>query len=108
MAYVKTAKDIAWDKERNKLKSEISSWIQKCGEKEHTIQCQIGQIEILKNRIADLEEAITTITDGKMTPDEAVMKIRKNAELADMVKFLFENGGGIYHASCKDLLCVED
>ena len=48
MAYVKTAKDIAWDKERNKLKSEISDWIRKCGEKEHTIQCQIGQIEILR------------------------------------------------------------
>ena len=43
-----------------------------------------------------------------MTPDEAVMKIRKNAELADMVKFLFGNGGGLYHASCKDLLCMED
>lgn len=108
MAYVKTAKDIAWDKERNKLKSEISGWIRKCGEKEHTIQCQTGQIEILKNRIADLEEAITTITDGKMTPDEAVAKIRKNAELADMVKLLFGNGGGLYHAGCKDLLYMED
>ena len=47
MPYQKTAKDKAWDKERQKLKSEINDWIVKCGQKEHTIQCQTGEIDFI-------------------------------------------------------------
>lgn len=96
MAYQKTAKDKAWDRERQKLQSERMEWIRKCGEKEHTIQCQTGEIAILKQRIEDLEAAIVELTKGEMTPDEAVMKLRKNAELADMMKFLVNGTRGIF------------
>lgn len=88
MPYQKTAKDKAWDKERQKLKSEISNWIAKCGQKEHTIQCQAGEIATLKNKIEKLEQAIAYLTEGKATPEEILKKLDKNAELADMMLFL--------------------
>ncbi|MBO5730184.1 MAG: hypothetical protein J6R67_03210 [Treponema sp.] len=88
MPYQKTAKDKAWDKERQKLKSEINGLTVKCGQKEHTIQCQTGEIAILKNKIEKLEQAISYLTEGKATPEEILKKLDKNAELADMMQFL--------------------
>lgn len=96
MAYQKTAKDKAWDRERQKLQSERMEWIRKCGEKERIIQCQTGEIAILKQRIEDLEAVIVEFTKGEMTPDEAVMKLRKTAELADMMKFLANGTRGMF------------
>ena len=75
MPYQKTAKDMAWDKERQKLKSEINDWTAKCGQKEHTIQCQAGEIATLKNKIEKLEQAIAYLTEGKTTPEEILKKL---------------------------------
>lgn len=96
MPYQKTAKDLAWDKERQKLKFEINSWIVKCGQKEHTIQCQTGEIAILKNRIEKLEQAIAYLTEGKATPEEVLKKLDKNAELADILQFMVKSIPGGY------------
>lgn len=96
MPYQKTAKDKAWDKERQKLKSEISNWIAKCGQKEHTIQCQAGEIAILKNKIEKLEQTIAYLTEGKVTPEEILKKLDKNAELADMMQFLAKGIQGMF------------
>lgn len=96
MPYQKTAKDKAWDKERQKLKSEINDWIVKCGQKEHTIQCQIGEIAILKNKIEKLEQAIAYLTEGKVTPEEVLKKLDKNAELANMLQFMVKSMPGGY------------
>ena len=96
MPYQKTAKDKAWDKERQKLKSEISDWIAKCGQKEHTIQCQAGEIATLKNKIEKLEQAIAYLTEGKATPEEILKKLDKNAELADMMQFLAKGIQGMF------------
>jgi uncharacterized protein (DUF3084 family) len=96
MPYQKTAKDKAWDKERQKLKSEISNWIAKCGQKEHTIQCQAGEIATLKNKIEKLEQAIAYLTEGKATPEEILKKLDKNAELADMMQFLAKGIQGMF------------
>lgn len=92
MPYQKTAKDKAWDKERQKLKSEINDWIVKCGQKEHTIQCQTGEIAILKNKI----ETIAYLTEGKATPEEVLKKLDKNAELAGMLQFMVKSMPGGY------------
>ena len=97
MPYQKTAKDKAWDKERQKLKSEINDWIVKCGQKEHTIQCQTGEIAILKNKIKKLEQAIAYLTEGKATPEEVLKKLDKNAELADMMQFLVKGAQGMIY-----------
>ena len=96
MAYQKTAKDIAWDRERQKLKSEINDWIAKCGQKEQTIQCQIGEIAILKNRVEKLEQAIDYLTEGKATPEEILKKLDKNAELAGILQFMAKSMPGGY------------
>lgn len=96
MPYQKTAKDKAWDKERQKLKSEINSWIVKCGQKEHTIQCQTGEIAILKNKIEKLEQAIVYLTEGAATPDEVLERMKKQSELCDMVKFLVNGSRGMF------------
>ena len=96
MAYQKTAKDIAWDRERQKLKSEISKWIAKCGQKEQTIQCQTGEIVILKDRIEKLEQAIDYLTEGKATPEEVLKKLDKNAELAGILQFMAKSMPGGY------------
>lgn len=96
MAYQKTAKDMAWDRERQKLKSEISKWIAKCGQKEQTIQCQNGEIAILKDRIEKLEQAIDYLTEGKTTPEEVLKKLDKNAELAGILQFMAKYMPGGY------------
>ena len=96
MAYQKTAKDIVWDRERQKLKSEISKWIAKCGQKEQTIQYQIGEITILKDRIGKLEQAIDYLTEGKTTPEEVLKKLDKNAELAGILQFMAKSMPGGY------------
>lgn len=96
MTYQKTAKDLAWDKERQKLKSEINDWIIKCGQKEHTIQCQTGEIAILKNKIEKLEQAVAYLTNGTATPEEVLKKLDKNAELADMLQFMVKSMPGGY------------
>ena len=96
MPYQKTAKDKAWDKERQKLKSEINNWIAKCGQKEHTIQCQTNEIAILKNQIEKLEQAIAYLTEGKATPDEVLERMKKQSELCDMMKFLVNGTRGIF------------
>ena len=96
MAYQKTAKDKAWDRERQKLKSEISNWIAKCGQKEQTIQCQTGEIAILKDRVEKLEQAIDYLTEGKITPEEVLKKLDKNAELAEILQFMAKSIPGGY------------
>lgn len=91
MAYQKTAKDLAWDRERTKLKSEISDWVHKCGDKEKKIQEQQKEILILANRVRDLEEAIGKLTDGKMSANEAIESLRSSAKLGEMATFLMKH-----------------
>ncbi len=95
MAYQKTAKDLAWDRERTKLQSEVQSWIKKCADKEATIQEQKRQNLILANRVHELEEAINKLTTGKMTPDEAIADLRSAAKIGEMASFImgWERGG---------------
>ena len=95
MAYQKTAKDLAWDRERTKLQSEVQSWIKKCADKEVTIQEQKRQNLILANRVHELEQAITKLTDGKMTPDEAIADLRSAAKIGEIASFImgWERGG---------------
>ena len=95
MAYQKTAKDKAWDRERTRLQSEVQSWIRQCSEKETTIQEQTKKILIQANRIHDLEEVIAKLTNGKMTPDEAIADLRSAAKIGEMASFImgWERGG---------------
>lgn len=95
MPYQKTAKDLAWDRERTKLQSEVQGWIKKCADKEATIQEQKRQNLILANRVHELEEAINKLTNGKMTPDEVIADLRSAAKIGEMASFImgWERGG---------------
>ena len=63
MAYQKTAKDLAWDRERTKLQSEVQSWVRRCSEKETVIQELTKKNLTQANRIYELEEVIAKL-DG--------------------------------------------
>ena len=95
MAYQKTAKDLAWDRERTRLQSEVQSRIRRCSEKETTIQEQTKKILTQANRIHELEEVIAKLTNGKMTPDEAIADLRSSAKIGEMASFImgWERGG---------------
>ena len=95
MAYQKTAKDIAWDRERTRLQSETQKWIRRCSEKEATIQELTKENLTQANRIYELEEVITKLTNGKMAPDEAIANLRSAAKIGEMASFImgWERGG---------------
>ena len=96
MAYQKTAKDLAWDRERTKLQSEVQGWIKKCADKEATIQELTKKNLIQANRIYELEEVITKLTNGKMAPDEAIADLRSAAKIGEMASFIMGRGLGGY------------
>ena len=84
MAYKKTAKDIAWDNERNKLKSEISKWVQIAANKQTEINDRDQEIRRLNNEVESLREAITTLTNGTRTPEEILQSMEKAANLSTL------------------------
>ena len=96
MAYIKTAKDKAWDKERLRLMKEAENWRKMVVERNKQLSEKDKEIEALNCRITDLEAAIGKLTDDTMTPDEIIKKINKNAELADSLKFLVNGVRGMW------------
>lgn len=91
MAYQKTAKDLAWDRERQKLQSQIQGY-------KHMAQDNFNAMEAYKKKYIEsqrenekLRAVIADLTDGKMTPDEVLEHMRKGAQLADMLNFFKSN-----------------
>jgi cell division protein FtsB len=91
MAYQKTAKDLAWDRERQKLQSQIQGY-------KHMAQDNFNAMEAYKKKYIEsqrenekLRAAIANLTDGKMTPDEVLEHMRKGSQLADMLNFFKSN-----------------
>lgn len=96
MAYQKTAKDKAWDKERTKMKSEISNWISKCSEKEKKIREQDKKIADLELQLRTYHQVISTLSNGKATPEEIITSMKKTEDFADTMNFLLNKAGGFY------------
>lgn len=88
MGYQKTAKDLAWDRERIKLKSEISNWERAFRQEQKDKLVLANKNKELEDRIAALEQALTELTKDEMTPDEAVKHMRKQSDARDMLNFL--------------------
>ena len=93
MSYQKTAKDKAWEKERTKMRSEISNWISKCGEKERQSQEQNRKIADLETQLRTYHQVISTLSNGKATPEEIITSMKKTENFADTMNFLLKAGG---------------
>ena len=96
MGYQKTAKDKAWDAQRAKLRAEAAMWQDRYNVENARCESLMRKNLILANRIHDLEEVITKLTDGKMTPDEAIADLRSSAKIGEMASFIMgwgERGG---------------
>ena len=96
MAYQKTAKDLAWDRERTRYNSEIQKWMRSYQDKVREVGKLTDQIELLKNENKELRTAIATLSAGNLTPEEAVDKMRKNAELCDLMKLMINGTRGMF------------
>ena len=96
MAYQKTAKDKAWDRERQKLQSQIQAYKHMAEDNFNTYQAYQKKYVELREENDALRAAITELTKGEMTPEEVLVKMRKNAELSDMLKFMVKSMPGGY------------
>lgn len=96
MAYQKTAKDKAWDRERQKLQSEIQKLQQECRRKDSIISAREQEILAYDIENNELRATIEELTKGEMTVGEVLVKMRKQAELADTMKFLVNGSRGLF------------
>lgn len=91
MAYQKTAKDLAWDRERAKLRREAEEWRDKYMKSQAIVSAQEQEMLAYEIENQELRDAIADLTDGKMTPDEVLEHMRKGSQLADMLNFFKSN-----------------
>lgn len=96
MAYQKTAKDLAWDRERAKLRHEAEEWRVKYNQSQAIVSAQEQEMLAYEIENQELRAAITELTKGEMTPDEVVAKMRKQSELADLMKFMVNGARGVF------------
>ncbi len=96
MAYQKTAKDKAWDRERAKLRGEANYWQLAYGQKERECQTMEKEIAALQKENEKLRAVIAELTKGEMTPEEVMAKMRKQSELADLMKFMINGTKGMF------------
>ncbi len=96
MAYQKTAKDKAWDRERQKLQSQIQAYKHMAEDNFNTYQAYQKKCVELREENDALRAAITELTKGEMTPEEVLDKMRKSAGLSDMLKFMAKSVPGGY------------
>ena len=88
MAYQKTAKDLAWDRERAKLRHEAEEWRDKYMKSQAIVSAQEQEMLAYEIENQELREAIVKLTDGKTTPDEVLAHMQKESELKDMLGLL--------------------
>lgn len=88
--YEKTAKDLAWDKERTKLQSEIQKLRHECAKKDSIISAQEQEMLAMFCEIKELKDTITELTKGDMTPEEAVTSMRLAAKIGELASFVID------------------
>jgi hypothetical protein len=97
MAYKKTAKDLAWDRERQKLQSQIQGY-------KHMAQDNFNAMEAYKQKYIEsqrenekLRAAIEQLTGGEVSTEEVLECMKKQSELSDMMKFLVNGTRGMFY-----------
>lgn len=96
MAYQKTAKDLAWDRERAKLRHEAEEWRMKYNQSQAIVAAQEQEMLAYECENQSLREAIAYLTEGAATPDEVLEKMKKQSELCDMMKILVNGARGMF------------
>lgn len=91
MAYQKTAKDLAWDRERAKLRREAEEWRDKYIKSQVIASTQEQEMLAYEIENQELRDAIVKLTNGKATPDEVLTHMRKESELKDMLGLLCDH-----------------
>ena len=96
MAYKKTAKDLAWDRERQKLQTQIQGY-------KHMAQDNANAMEAYKQKYIEsqrenekLRAAIEQLTNGEVSTEEVLERMKKQSELSDMMKFLVNGTRGMF------------
>ena len=96
MAYQKTAKDLAWDRERQKLQAQIQGY-------KHMAQDNANAMEAYKAKYIEsqrenekLRAAIEQLTSGVVSADEVLERMKKQSELADLIKFMANGTRGMF------------
>jgi hypothetical protein len=97
MAYKKTAKDLAWDRERQKLQAQIQGY-------KHMAQDNFNAMEAYKQKYIEsqrenekLRAAIEQLTGGEVSTEEVLERMKKQSELSDMMKFLVNGTRGMFY-----------
>ena len=105
-SYQKTAKDLAWDRERNKLKSEIAKVSRRLYFTMDELEEANAMIEAQKKRIAELEANIEKARVLMDLPREdldlLLAETRKKKEAEHIVKSLLM-AGSFYGGGREDL-----
>jgi hypothetical protein len=96
MAYKKTAKDLAWDRERQELQSQIQGY-------KHMAQDNFNTMEAYKKKYIEsqrenekLRSAIEQLTGGDVSTEEVLERMKKQSELCDIMKFLVNGTRGMF------------
>lgn len=96
MAYKKTAKDLAWNRERQKLQAQIQGY-------KHMAQDNANAMEVYKQKYIEsqqenekLRAAIEQLTNGEVSAEEVLERMKKQSELRDMMKFLVNGTKGMF------------
>ena len=97
MAYQKTAKDKAWDRERAKLRHEAEEWRDKYMKSQAIVSAQEQEMLAYEIENQELRAAIAELTQGEATPEEVLQKMRKQAELVDTMKFFVNGVKGMFY-----------
>ena len=91
MAYQKSAKDLAWDRERTNLRHEAEEWRDKYIKSQVIVSTQEQKMLTYEIENQELRDAIVKLTNGKATPDEILTNMRKESELKDMLSILCDH-----------------
>lgn len=96
MAYKKTAKDLAWDRERQRLQAQIQGF-------KHMAQDNANTMEAYKKKYIEsqrenekLRAAIDQLTSGAVSVEEVLDCMKKQAELSDLMKVMINGAKGMF------------
>ena len=97
MAYKKTAKDLAWDRERQKLQAQIQGFKHMAHDNANAMEAYKKKYEESQRENEKLRAAIDQLTSGVVSVEEVLDRMKKQAELSDLMKFMINGTKGMFY-----------